>query len=47
MSLCDGLKFLLPAESEQRKENRNARLLKTANFRYMATIMETQFDASC
>ena len=46
MSLRDGLQLLLSAESEQRKENRNARLLKTANFRYQATIMETRFDAS-
>ena len=46
MSLCDGLQLLLSAESEQRKESRNARLLKTANFRYQATIVETQFDAS-
>lgn len=46
LSLRDGLLLLLSAESEQRKENRNARLLKTANFRYQATIMETQFDAS-
>ena len=46
MSLRDGLQLLLSAESEQRKENRNARLLKTANFRYQATIVETQFDAS-
>ena len=46
MSLRDGLQLLLSAESEQRKENRNARLLKTANFRYQATIMETQFDTS-
>ena len=46
MSLRDGLQLLLSAESEQRKENRNARLLKTANFRYQATLVETQFDAS-
>ena len=46
MSLRDGLQLLLSAESEQRKENRNARLLKTANFRYQATIVETRFDAS-
>jgi len=46
MSLRDGLQLLPSAESEQRKENRNARLLKTANFRYQATIVETQFDAS-
>ena len=46
MLLRDGLQLLLSAESEQRKENRNARLLKTANFRYQATIVETQFDAS-
>ena len=46
MSLRDGLQLLLSAESEQRKENRNARLLKTANFRYQATIVETLFDVS-
>lgn len=46
MSLRDGLQLLLQAESEQRTENRNARLLKLANFRYQATIMETQFDGS-
>ena len=46
MSLRDGLQLLLSAESEQRKENRNARLLKNANFRYQATIVETQFDVS-
>ena len=46
MSLRDRLLLLLSAESEQRKENRNARLLKTANFRYQATIVETQFDVS-
>ena len=46
MCLRDGLQLLLQAESEQRKENRNARLLKQAGFRYQATIMETRFDAS-
>lgn len=46
MSLRDGLQLLLQAENEQRIENRNARLLKLANFRYQATVMETQFDAS-
>ena len=46
MSLRDGLQLLLSAESEQRKENRNTRLLKAANFRYRATIVETQFDVS-
>ena len=46
MSLRDGLLLLLSAESEQRKENRNTRLLKAANFRYRATIVETQFDVS-
>lgn len=45
MSLRDGLQLLLQAENEQRIENRNARLLKLANFRYQATVMETQFDA--
>lgn len=46
MSLRDGLQLLLRAESEQRRDNRNARLLKAAGFRYQATIMETQFDTS-
>ena len=46
MCLRDGLQLLLQAESEQRKENRNARLLKQAGFRYQATIIETRFDAS-
>lgn len=46
MSLRDGLQLMLQAESEQRRENRNSRLLKAAGFRYQATIMETRFDAS-
>ena len=46
MCLRDGLQLLLQAESEQRKENRNARLLKQAGFRYQATIVETRLDAS-
>lgn len=46
LSLHDGLQLLLQAENEQRTENRNNRLLKLANFRYTATIMDTQFDAS-
>ena len=46
MSLRDGLQLMLQAESEQRRENRNSRLLKAASFRYQATIMETCFDAS-
>ena len=46
LSLHDGLQLLLQAESEQRTESRNARLLKTACFRYHATISETSFDSS-
>ena len=46
MSLRDGLQLLLSAESEQRKENRNARLVKQARFRYQATLAETLFDSS-
>ena len=46
MSLRDGLQLMLQAESEQRRESRNSRLLKAAGFRYQATIMETRFDAS-
>ena len=46
LSLRDGLQLLIQAENEQRTENRNTRLLKTASFRYHATIMETRFDSS-
>ena len=46
MSLRDGLLLMLQAECEQRKENRNQRLVKQAGFRYQATLAETLFDSS-
>ncbi|MDR0835966.1 MAG: ATP-binding protein [Tannerella sp.] len=41
-----GLQLLLQAEKDRRKENRNARLIKEANFRYHASIEDIVFDAS-
>lgn len=46
LSLEDGLQLLLQAEFDARKENRNARLIKEARFRYQATIEELVMDAS-
>lgn len=46
LSLGDGLQLLLQAEFDARKENRNARLIKEARFRYQATIEELVMDAS-
>lgn len=46
LSFTDGLQLLLQAEKDQRKENRNARLIKEARFRYQASIEEIMFDAS-
>ena len=46
LSFNDGLQLLLQAEKDQRKENRNARLIKEARFRYQASIEEVIFDAS-
>ena len=46
LSFNDGLQLLLQAEKDQRKENRNARLIKEARFRYHANIEEVIFDAS-
>ena len=38
LSLMDGLELLVQAEKDQRWSNRYARLVKNANFRYMATL---------
>ncbi len=46
LSLEDGLQLLLQAERDGRKENRNARLVKAAHFRYNASIRESIFDSS-
>jgi len=46
MALRDGILLMLQAECEQRKENRNLRLIKQANFRYQATLAEMLFDSS-
>jgi len=46
LSLNDGLQLLLQAEKDQRKANRNARLIKEAGFRYNASIEELVFDSA-
>ena len=46
LSFSDGLQLLLQAEKDQRKENRNQRLIKEARFRYKASMEEIIFDAS-
>lgn len=46
LTLKDGLQLLLQAERDTRKENRNARLIKEARFRYQASIEDTTFDAT-
>ena len=46
LSLSDGLRLMLQAERDQRREHRNARLIKNAHFRYDACIERMAFDAS-
>lgn len=46
LSFTDGLQLLLQAEKDQRKENRNTRLIKEARFRYRANIEEIVFDSA-
>ena len=46
LSLYEGLQILLQAEKNQRKANRNARLISAARFRYQVTIEELNFDAA-
>jgi len=46
LSFYEGLQMLLQAEKNQRKENRNTRLISAARFRYQVTIEELNFDAA-
>lgn len=46
LSFRDGIQLLLQAERDQRKENRNVRLIKDARFRYQASLEEIVFDAT-
>lgn len=46
LSLKDGLSLLLQAERDTRETNRYARLLKSASFRYQASMEELTYDAS-
>ena len=46
LSFYEGIQMLLQAEKNQRKENRNARLIAAAKFRYQVTIEELNFDAA-
>ncbi|MGQ1948356.1 IS21-like element helper ATPase IstB [Geofilum sp. OHC36d9] len=46
LSFYEGIQMLLQAEKSQRKENRNARLIAAAKFRYQVTIEELNFDAA-
>lgn len=46
LSLIDGLKFLIQAETDSRWNNRYARLIKNANFRYSASIEQVTPSAA-
>lgn len=46
LSLKDGMELLLQAESDQRNVNRYARLLKSAGFRYNASIEELRTESA-
>jgi len=46
LSLVDGVQLLLQAEADKRHENRYARLIKNAGFRYRASIEEINADAA-
>ena len=46
LSLKDGMELLLQAESDQRNVNRYARLLKSAGFRYNASIEELRAESA-
>jgi DNA replication protein DnaC len=45
LSLVDGMQLLVQAEKDKRKENRNERLLKNADFRYAASLEEINAQA--
>ena len=44
LSLSDGMHLLLQAEADKRHENRYARLMKNAGFRYRASLEEVNAD---
>jgi DNA replication protein DnaC len=44
LSFLDGLKLLIQAETDQREANRLERLMKSATFRYNASIEELSFN---
>ncbi|MGC9344334.1 MAG: IS21-like element helper ATPase IstB [Bacteroidales bacterium] len=44
LTFTDGIEMLLQAEEEQRRNNRFERLLRSAKFRYQASIEEINFD---
>jgi DNA replication protein DnaC len=46
LSFSDGLQLLLQAEKDQRKVNRNQRLIKEAGFRYQTNMEELVFDTA-
>lgn len=46
LSFSDGMEILLQAEEEERKTNRFVRLLKSARFRYQASMEELIYDGS-
>jgi len=46
LSFYEGIQMLLQAEKDQRRANRNARLISAARFRYQATIEELNFDSA-
>ena len=46
ISLQDAMALLLQAEEDARRENRNARLIKEAKFRYQASIEQIACDAA-
>ncbi|BDD01295.1 IS21-like element helper ATPase IstB [Persicobacter psychrovividus] len=46
LSLTDGLNLLLQAEADHRQTNREKRLIRTANFRYQASVAELHFDTN-
>jgi DNA replication protein DnaC len=44
LSFIDGLKLLIQAETDQRQANRLERLMKSANFRYSASLEELAYN---
>lgn len=46
LSFSDGIELLLQAEADLRSNRRHDRLMKSARFRYQASIQELNFDAT-